>query len=60
MCDGHFPADASARSGATVVSWPLAKANGFILVWESLTGIIPVRLLRSQGGQLFVANKKTK
>jgi hypothetical protein len=28
--------------------WPLAKANGFILVWESLTGITSVRLLRSQ------------
>jgi hypothetical protein len=27
--------------------WPLAKASGFILVWESLTGIISVRLLRS-------------
>jgi hypothetical protein len=25
--------------------WPLANANGFILVWESLTGVISVRLL---------------
>ena len=25
----------------------LAKVNGFILVWKFLTGIIPVRLLRS-------------
>jgi hypothetical protein len=29
--------------------WPLAKANGFILVWKSLTGVISVRLLRSCG-----------
>jgi hypothetical protein len=27
--------------------WPLAKVDGFILVWESLTGVISVRLLRS-------------
>jgi hypothetical protein len=31
--------------------WPLAKANDFILVWESLTGVIPVRLLRSFGSR---------
>jgi hypothetical protein len=29
--------------------WPLAKATGFILVWESLTGIISARLPRSCG-----------
>jgi hypothetical protein len=45
----HSPTDASARSGVTVMQrpWPLAKANGIILVLECLSGIISVRLLRS-------------
>jgi hypothetical protein len=50
MCNGHSPTDTSVRPGVTVMyrPWPLAKANGFILVWEYLTGIISVvRLLRS-------------
>jgi hypothetical protein len=27
--------------------WPLAKGNGFILVWESLTGIISPQIPRT-------------
>jgi hypothetical protein len=47
MCDNdHSPTETSARSGVTVLQlpWPLAKANGLILVWGSLTGVIPVPL----------------
>ena len=40
--NGHFPTDTSVRSGVTVMQrpWPLVKANGSILVSESLPGII--------------------
>jgi hypothetical protein len=34
MCNGHYPTE----------KCPLAKANPFILVWESLTGITSVPL----------------
>jgi hypothetical protein len=58
MCNGHSPTETSVRSGVTVMQrpWPLAKANGFILVWESLTGIIPVRLLRSHAARWSDSN----
>ena len=41
-CNSHSPADTSVRSGVTVMErpWPLAKSNGFIRVWESLTVIL--------------------
>jgi hypothetical protein len=40
--NGHSPTDTSVRLGVTVMlrPWPLAKAHGYILVWESLTDII--------------------
>jgi hypothetical protein len=43
--NGHSPTDTSVRSGVTVMQrpWPLVKVNGYILVWESLTGVISVR-----------------
>jgi hypothetical protein len=53
MCNGYSPTDTSVRSGVTVMQrpWPLAKASGYILVWESVTGIISVRILRSFGSR---------
>jgi hypothetical protein len=50
--------DTGVRLGVTVMQrpCPLDKANGFILVWEFLTGIISVRLLRSHGSRAFTLN----
>ena len=58
MCNGNSPMDTGVRLGVTVMQrpCPLDKANGFILVWEFLTGIISVRLLRSHGSRAFTLN----
>jgi hypothetical protein len=49
--NGHSPMDTSVCSGVTVIQrpWPLAKGNGFILVWGSLAGIISVRPIEDIG-----------
>ena len=49
MYNGHSPTDKSIRSGETVMKrpWPLAKVNGYILMWES-TGEKPVPLIQDQ------------
>jgi hypothetical protein len=41
--NGHSPTEKSVRSGVTVMMsrpWPVAKVDGYILVWESLTGTV--------------------
>ena len=61
VCNGHSPTDTSARSGETVIFrlwWPLVKASGYIVVWESLAGIIPVRLLRSCVSRWSTSNRR--
>jgi hypothetical protein len=50
MCNGHSPTEINVRSGVTSIQrpwrWPKPTVLFCILVWESLTGVISVRLLR--------------